>query len=108
MDAEEWHVPAIATKAETLELSALQGAVGMVQMVGADGPQFDCEVTFLGYKGKWHLEEGRFHGVYRFGPVDDPDGSHKRFATLPGSGVPVHEVVALESEVDDGVHGSNH
>lgn len=105
MDAEEWYVPAIATKRETLELSALQGAVGLVQMVGADGPQFDCEVMFLGYKGKWHLGEGRFHGVYRFGPVDNPDAKHERFTTLPGSSVPVIDVVMDESEVDNGIHG---
>lgn len=107
MEAEEWHVPAIATKADTIALSALQGAVGMVQMAGAEGPQFDCEVTFLGYKGKWHLEEGRFHGVYRFGPVEDPDGKHKRFTTLPGSGVPVQDIIVDESEENDGVHREN-
>ncbi len=104
---EEWEVPAIATKADTLKLSALQGAVGIVQMVGAVGPQFDCEVTFLGYKGRWNLEEGRFHGVYRFGPVVGPIEQHKQFTTLPGASMPAQDVVADESEEDDGIHSND-
>lgn len=104
---EEWEVPAVCTKADTLALSALQGAVGIVQLAEAAGPQFDCEVTFLGYKGRWHLGEGRFHGVYRFGPVVGPIEQRKRFTVLPGSGVPVHNVIADESEEDNGIYGDD-
>lgn len=109
MHPEVWEVPASCTKKEALELMDLRDAIGIVQMVGADGPQFDCEVTFLGFRGKWGPEDNyaKSHGFYRFGPVDDPDGPHERFTTLPGSGVPVLGVVSDESEVDDGVHGGN-
>lgn len=108
MDPEVWEVPAVCTKKETLELMHLRGAIGIVQMAGADGPQFDCEVTYLGFVGTWNRETKKSHGFYQFGPVDDPDGKHKRFTTLPGSGVPVQEVVVEESEIDDGVHGDSH
>lgn len=110
METKTWDVPGSCTKQEALDLMDLHGAVGVVQMVGADGPQFDCEVTFLGFRGKWGPEDNyaKSHGFYKFGPVDDPDDKHKRFTTLPGSGVPVLEVVMEESEVDDGVHCDDH
>lgn len=103
MTAEIWEVPAICTKAETLELMHLRGHIGIVTMAGATGPQFDCEVTYLGFVGTWNRETKKSHGCYQFGPVDDSKGKHKRFTTLPGSGVPVLDVVMEESEVNDGI-----
>lgn len=100
MEPEVWEVPAVVEKADISPLHELKGSIGTVPMADAAGPQFDCEVTFLGFVGA-RKPDGKYHGVYRFGPVDDPEAEHEKFTVLPGSGVAVQQVVVEESEADD-------